>query len=518
MINVLPASLSDLLTPQAYPHPVQAIEVIETHMSWVLLTGEYAYKIKRPVQYAFVDMRTLGQRAHFCGEELRLNARFAPDLYLDVCAIVTTAEGRLQVNGRGIIVEYAVRMRQFSREDELDRLLDAGQIGLAELDRFGQSLAVIHAGMPVVSPQQVFGQPDRVAAELLKNHDECLQVLASSESAAACAALRLPLEAKIAATRPWLEARRSQGRVRECHGDLHSRNIVHLRTGLTGFDCLEFEPAFRWVDVAEEVAMLLADLKSRGYHDHAHAFLSGYLTESGDYDACAGINLYEAHHALVRAKVAAISAHSITDARTRLRWQAECAQLLACAGRALGEHRPVVLLTCGLSGSGKTWLARQLAARLHLLHLRSDVERKRTMGLAPQVASHSLPGLGLYTADVSEALYQRLCEHCAAILRGGYSVVVDATFGSRHWRRLFQDLAARLAVPLYVIECRAPRATLLARIEQRQSQAHDPSEADANVLDWQSQHFGPIAADENLDIIVVDTAEAGIVDKVVAAI
>jgi uncharacterized protein len=226
MNPALPAALAALQTVEAYPHPVQTIELIETHMSWVLLTGEFAYKIKRPVHYAFADMRALAQREHYCREELRLNRRFSADLYLDVCAITTTLDGKVQINGGGTVIDYAVRMRQFSHEVELDSLLDAGQVQPGELERFGQSLAGIHEALPVATDPQPWGRAERVRGQVLDNLNECERALASADGARACAALRPVLEDRIASAMSWIGARREQGRVRECHGDLHCRNLV----------------------------------------------------------------------------------------------------------------------------------------------------------------------------------------------------------------------------------------------------------------------------------------------------
>jgi predicted kinase len=285
---------------------------------------------------------------------------------------------------------------------------------------------------------------------------------------------------------------------------------------LTGFDCLEFEPEFRWIDVAEEIALLLMDMESRACLDHAHAFLSGYLAESGDYHAVTGLTLYKAHHGFVRAKVAAISAAQSAELARRAEWRRDCHRLLATAARALGQQQPLLLLTCGVSGSGKTWLARQLAARLRCLHLRSDVERKRLAGLKPSAKSHSALRAGLYGEEMTGAVYSRLADFAAAILSGGYSVIVDATFARRAERARFSQLAASLHVPLQLIECRAPEATLRARIAERRAMAGDASEADERVLDWQLQHFQPVSADENLPTTVVNTEAAGVVDALAA--
>jgi alcohol dehydrogenase, propanol-preferring len=294
--------------------------------------------------------------------------------------------------------------------------------------------------------------------------------------------------------------------------------IVETSCAGVGFDSLEYEPAFRWADVAAEIALLLVDLEWRGYHEHAHAFLSGYLARSGDYALVIGLNLYKAHWALVRAKVAALEARQALGTRRAPAWQREARLLLQCATRALGRHQPRLLLTCGLSGSGKTWLARQLATRLHLVHLRSDVERKRAAGLEPLAATQSLPGQGLYTDSASAALYRRLAEHSAALLAGGHSVIVDATFAGAQQRRVFRELARKLAVPVLLIHCQAPPETLRTRILLRQQSAADASEADAGVLQWQLEHFEPPAAAEALTCIDADTALPDVVDTVSAQI
>jgi aminoglycoside phosphotransferase family enzyme/predicted kinase len=495
---------------------VRAIELVETHISWVLLTGEFAYKIKRPVQFTFVDMRALERRAYFCREELRLNRRFAPDFYLDVCDIAVV-DGEARIDGHGEVIEYAVRMRQFERANELDRLLDAGRIEPPELGTFGRSLAGIHAGLPVATPTQPWGDPVQVRALILQNLAEAEQAAAVFGMAADIEALRLPLERQLQVADPWLRARRAQGRVRECHGDLHSRNIVRLPAGLIAFDCMEFEPAFRWVDVADELALLLVDLEARGYPAHAHAFLAAYLACSGDYQACRVLALYQAHRALVRAKVAALSVNGGGGSLPGI-LRAEHMRLIEGARRALSPRVPSVLLMCGLSGSGKTWLAERLAPRLGALHLRSDVERKRCAGLAAQARSGSALERGLYSPQASIDVYEHMVRCTEDILFAGYSVIVDATFARHADRIRFSSLAARLRVDLRLIHCHASRATLRARLARRQRAATDASEADEHVLDWQLQHFEPPGTDERLAIIPVDTDDPEAVDAVVAAV
>src|SRR5581483_6562368 len=309
MSGMLPEHLAGLLQPQAYPHPVEAVTLVETHISWILLTGAIAYKIKRPVAFAFLDLRSPGRRAFFCAEEVRLNRRFAPHLYLDVCPVVLK-NGQACIGGAGEAVEHAVKMSQFRRDDELDNLLARSRIGPAELDAFGRELARIHAGLPAAEPPEPWGDPQAVRTAITNNFEQCVQASAVFDSSSEVRALREELDRRLDEAAPWMSDRREDERVRECHGDLHAANVVRLESRLVAFDCMEFEPAFRWIDVADEIAFLLADLDAQHYPLHEQAFLSGYLARSGDYQACRLLPLYKAHRALDRKSTRLNSSHA----------------------------------------------------------------------------------------------------------------------------------------------------------------------------------------------------------------
>jgi uncharacterized protein len=509
----LPTFLSSLLKPRAYPHPVAAVQLVETHISWVLLTGEFAYKIKRPVHYAFVDLRAAPHRAFLCEEELRLNRRFAPELYLGVREI-TAAMGEASVGGDGEVIEHAVCMRQFRREDELDRLLAAGCIVPQELAQFGQSLADIHARLPTIEDSQPYGRPQAVRSLVQENLEQCTQAAIPLGFGDATRALHAPFLACLAAAEPWLATRREHGQVRECHGDLHCRNVVRYHGRLIAFDCLEFEPAFRWIDVAEDVAFLLMDLDARGFAQHAQAFLGGYVTRCGDFQACRVLRLFATHRALVRAKVTALEASNASAAGNRETAMAEHRAYLDCAGRLLAPRQPVLLLTSGVSGSGKTWLAQRLAPLLQAVHVRSDVERKRMVGLEAHTHSQSAVEQGLYSPLMSARVYERLADCARDALAGGYAVIVDAAFQRREDRARFRALAAQCNVLVRLIHCNAPTDVLKARIADRERSAADASEADLSVLQWQQANFEPIRSAEGLAAIDVDTTHAGIVAHV----
>ena len=505
----LPHPLSDLLSPDAYDHPVARIELIETHISWVILTGEFAYKIKRPVQHAFVDLRSPEHREFLCHEEIRLNRRFSRDLYLDVWT-VNVDGGRARMRGAGKVIEHAVRMRQFDRAHELDRLLDADAIGSGELARFGRDLANIHAALPHATVDDEWGRQDQIANTIVRNVAECKREATVFGTSTEIAELAPLLRDRVEAAAAWMVARREQGRVREGHGDLHARNLLRHHNRLVAFDSIDFDPGLRWIDVADEIAFLVADLQARRHPSHAHAFLNAYLSASGDYHACRFLDLYRSHRALVRAKVEAIAIagkESQQVERALPRHQA----YLETARQAVTARKPMIILMSGVSGSGKTWLAERLAASLGALHIRSDVERRRLLG---GTTTGEL-GAGRYAPEHVARVYQHLARCADDVLSGGYDVIVDATFRDRNERSRFRDLAKNFGATLRLIYCHVDdEELLLRRIEQRVRSRNDDSDADERVLSWQQGQFDPILADEGLEIIDADTTKGAVVETI----
>jgi aminoglycoside phosphotransferase family enzyme/predicted kinase len=481
----LPEHLQSLLSPQAYPHPVEVVRLVETHISWLLLTGNIAYKIKRPVHFPFVDLRSPERRAFLCREEVRLNRRFAHELYLGVSHITADLQGA-RMDGVGADIEACVRMHQFDSQQALDHLLESGAIQPSELFEFGRELARIHAGLPAVDETHEWGRPAVVHAMLLRNFDECIGSLGVVAPIADAPVLRRGLDEAAKSAAQWMAARRSRGRVRECHGDLHCSNIVRLVGKLRAFDCLEFDPALRWIDVADEISFLLADLTAYDNPCLQQAFLGGYLLESGDYDACRYLYLYQAHRFLVRAKVLALSGEGQSVPR-----------FVAAARRALSPKRAALILMSGLSGSGKSWFAQRLAPYLGAVHIRSDVERKRLSGIGIDARAAAGPGQGLYSAQTSERLHEHLLCAAESLLCGGYTALIDATFIRRQHRRAFLELASRLGVPVRIVRCDAAQSVLEARIEERAKRGRDPSDADLSVLQWQVEHEERFEPDES---------------------
>jgi predicted kinase len=355
----------------------------------------------------------------------------------------------------------------------------------------------VHEQLPAARAGQQWGEPAAQIAGIKHNAAECVRAAGALGDRATLRALQASLKAWAEAAWPLLARRFAARRVRECHGDLHAGNIVRCGARLLAFDCLEFDPALRWIDVADEVSFLLADLDARQRPLHAQAFLGGYLAASGDYQACLVAPVFRAHRALVRAKVMALTTAASGTTRAAARDARRSYQrYVECARRALAPQRPALVLMSGLSGSGKTWLAQRLAPALRAVHLRSDIERKRLAGLAPAARSASAVARGLYARQMTIAVYERLADCAADTLAGGYTTIVDATFAHAEDRVPFRALAAQLGVPLCIVYCHAPQRILERRIVERSRRAQDPSEADIDVLRWQEAHFTAPAAHE----------------------
>ena len=494
--------------PECYPHPVDEVRVIETHISWVLLTGTYAYKIKKPVNLGFADFSTLGLRGHYCQEELRLNRRFAPDLYLDVVEIRGTP-GDPRVGGEGPLLDYAVKMRQFRQDALAGNLLGREQLGAAEIDALAEGIAKFHATAPVAKASGRLGSSSIVGEQALQNFEQMLPLVKADADDGLLRAVRRWTEREFAARRGALAARRRQGFVRECHGDLHLANVVVFDGRPVPFDCLEFNEELRWIDVMSEVAFLFMDLTHRGRGDLAWRFLNQYLAATGDYAGLEVLRFYAVYRALVRAKVRLIESmqrQQLVPARQRRKGAFR--EYLALAGKLSEPSAPALVIAHGLSGSGKTTATLSLIEQLGAIRLRSDVERKRLHGFAGMSSSGSGIATGIYTREATAATYRRLGELAGLILRAGHSVVVDAAFLRRTERESFRLLAEAAGVPFAILDFRAPLDVLRARVAERNARADDASEAGLAVLERQIATREPLTPAEMAVAVAVDGAGA----------
>lgn len=495
MPDTLPPLITAFLDPGRYPHPADRVELVETHASWLLLAGDFAYKIKKQVTLPFLDYGTLAKRETCCRAELVLNHRLAPELYLDVVPIGGKAE-RPRI-GKLPALEWAVRMKRFDESGRLDHLAARNALLPGHLTQLAETLCAFHRSAATAAPPTRFGRPDQVLAAAQENFVELRQILPPADQAAVEQLARWTDEEFRRRTADFV-SRKEGGSIREGHGDLHLGNLVLIAGRVTPFDCIEFNEDFRWNDPASEIAFVWIDLLDHGRPGLAAWFLNAWLEAGGDFGAMAVFRFYAVYRAVVRAKVAALRAGQ-EDAKAARAELALARTYIDLALRVAEPPEPTLVITCGLSGSGKTTastarlLDTEQTAAGSLLRLRSDVERKRLFGLEARESSGSPPDGGIYTPEATVRTYARLLDLARGLLAADWPVIVDAAFLKRSERDSFAALAAGLGAGFSILACEAAPDELRRRLLARSG---DASEATVNVLERQLEWFEPLNATE----------------------
>lgn len=488
--------LEAMQNPAIYDHPVGQFQLIETHISWVLLTGSYVYKIKKAVDFGFLDYSTLKKRHTQCEEELRLNRRTAPELYLEVVAIGGTVQKPL-LSDVTVPIEYAVKMRQFDQESLFSRLLKAGQLTEKHITELAGTVAAFHSRVEAASAESPYGAPDAVYYPITENFRHIGKLISEPETVERLARLESWSRTRFDELKEFIKARKQQGFVRECHGDLHLNNITLIDGVPVLFDCIEFNPSFRFIDTISEIAFLVMDLEENHRPDYATLFLNSYLQQTGDYAGCRLLRFYQCYRAMVRAKVATL----MLDQNNFLGY-------LSQAENYTKPTQPQLIITRGLSGSGKSYISDQLLRHLMAIHLRSDIERKRLFGLKPEEKSDSALASGIYSSEATENTYNRLLEQAKTLLTAGLTVIVDATFSDRSLRDPFRNMAEALGCRFTILDITADQQLLRDRILQRQRSDNDPSEAGISVLEHQLQRYTPLDRDELGNTISINSGQS----------
>ncbi|MGZ8215242.1 MAG: bifunctional aminoglycoside phosphotransferase/ATP-binding protein [Methylosarcina sp.] len=498
--------IKNLCEKGKYQHKITAVHLVETHISWVLLTGQFAYKIKKPVNFGFLDFSSLEKRHYFCQEELRLNRRFAEDLYLDVVPITGTPDCP-EMGGDGQAIEYAVKMRQFPSGFILTELAKAGKLSEDNIDQIPAMLAEFHAKIARAGEDSPYGDSENIKKWFDENFDHISPRLADDQQLA-----------QIRAIQNWglktwrnltglMRQRKLHGYVRECHGDLHLGNMTLFRGKITLFDCIEFNPMLRWIDVISEVAFLLVDLSHAGCDTLGYRFLNRYLNATGDYSGLRLLRYYLVYRALVRAKVALLRLDQQQTQAGIPKSAHEYSEYVNLAEHFTNLPPPLLILTHGYSGSGKSTIASQLAEKMGAIQLRSDIERKRLYGYAAMEPSGSGLDNGLYSAEAGQKTYRKLAELAKDVIAGGFPTLVDAAFLKSEQRRLFREVATECAARFVIIDFQASPEALRQRILFRQQQKMDPSEATIDVLKQQLETAEALS-DEEADIVISINTES----------
>lgn len=504
--------VAGLLRGEAYGAADETVAHLETHISHVFLIGEHAYKIKKSLDLGFLDFSTLEKRRQACEEELRINCRTSPDLYLAVVPITGT-RAQPRVEGAGTALEYAVKMLRFAQDDLLDRVFERGALTGKLIDPFAAQLARFHGAVSRAAPGSRHGDARSIIEPAEQNFTQLAPLLDEAADGARLERIRQWTARQHALLAAEFASRQQDGFVRECHGDLHLGNLVLIRGAIRMFDAIEFNDALRWIDVISEVAFLVMDLRLRGRADLAARFLNAYLETTGDYAGVRVLPYYVVYRALVRAKVAAMRARQpgLSDAQAES-YRAKCRAHLDFAERCIDPPPAMLVMLHGLSGSGKTACSQILLEALEAVRVRSDVERKRLHGMTAGARSGASVGAGIYRDEFSERTYAHLLTITEAMLGAGQSVIVDATFLQAARRAPFFELARRLGVPLAIASFTAPEAILRERVRARAKAQKDASEADVAVLEHQLLTQEPLDPDEQARSVTIDTSAATAAD------
>ncbi|MBM3161896.1 MAG: hypothetical protein FJZ79_00865 [Chlorobi bacterium] len=492
-----------LSRPEAYPHGTEDIQIAETHISWIFLTGTYAYKIKKPVNLGFLDFSTPEKRAFFCGQELTLNRRLCPELYLDVVP-VTRSGSAIRIGGSGTVIEHAVKMVQFDRSQELDRLLATNRLTETHIDSVTRTVTAFHRAIPAAGSSSEYGRPEKVILPLLDNFSHTAGLVSGSPEEHLLEKLKEWTLDEHNRLLPLFLERKNNGFIRHCHGDMHTGNMVWHCNRVLIFDCIEFNPSLFMIDVISDAAFLFMDLEHGGRPELAWRFLGAYLSGTGDYEALRLLRFYSLYRAMVRAKVTAIRYTQECPATAKHAIREEHLSYIRQAHRYTVRSRGRLIITSGVSGSGKSMHAGRLAPLIPAIHIRSDIERKRLAGLEAGENSQSR-NLDIYTPGFTEKTYRRLEQIVGICLEEGFSVLVDATFLASAERLRFRELARRYNCAFTILHFHAPEKLLRERIRMRLRKGGDPSEADENVLLQQLATQDPLSKEELPHTVEVDT-------------
>ena len=490
--------IAHLSETRCWPHDVDRVEHIETHISSILLAGAFAYKIKKPVDFGFLNFSTLAKRKYYCQEELRLNSRLAPDVYLDVIPITGTLMDPIP-QGQGAAIDYAVRMVRFKHDSLLS--LHPELLTVHTIETISQRLSSFHQKAARVPQNSTYGEPEQILAPMQQNFEH---IVSFPEKKELLSKLQGWTKEQHQRLRSLLVKRKLDGYVRECHGDLHLGNIALDNSKLIIFDGIEFNPQLRWIDTMSELAFLLMDLEEKERSDLAGHLLNHYLEQTGDYAGVKLLRFYQLYRAMVRAKVTALRlSQADLEVSEKPTLRADVLKYLALAENYTSLKQPVLIITHGLSGSGKSYATQSIPQWMPAVRLRSDIERKRLAGMAAGERSEVDLNQGIYHQTFTEKTYIRLYDLAALLLSAGQSVVIDATFLLQQERERFRSLATSLNHPFLILDFQAPEALLRQRVSKREIDGTDPSEAGIRVLEAQIKNAQPLARDEHAITLMI---------------
>lgn len=493
--------------PDFYPHRPDKVELIQTHISYVFLAGDFVYKIKKPLKFDFLDFSTLEKRKFFCEEELTLNRRLAPDTYLDVVAIFQNMDDDITLNPGGEIIEYAVLMKRLPDDRMLKALLAQGMTNEAIMDKLAQKIALFHQTAQTGTHIDEMGSVENIRRNTKDNLNETRPYIQVTLPEYQYLFIKEYMDGFLTKNQQLFERRILDHKIRDCHGDLHLDHIC-INDNMTIFDCIEFNNRFRFGDVAEDVAFLTMDIDYNGYPRHAEYLVESYIRHSGDRDILKLLNFYRCYYACVRGKVTSLrlSQKEFTaNERLEIKQSAEKYFNLAYSYAARLTN-PVLIMMAGLMGSGKSYQARVLAAQLGADVIVTDILRKELFHIQPTERRHEAFGQGIYSDDISRQVYDKALELALQTIHRGKSVILDASFKKREERRKALDVARNHGIVSYVLECSCPDHITKARLEKRERNNDNTSDGRWELFQKQQNDFDTITEVPDHQYFRIDTS------------
>ncbi|HUH65189.1 MAG TPA: AAA family ATPase [Syntrophales bacterium] len=512
-----PKLVEAMFRPEFYPNRPEHVEFIETHISYIFVAGDYVYKVKRPVRFDFLDFSTLEKRRIFCNEELRLNRRLAPSVYLDVVEIAEDEKGNIVLGGGSRIIDYAVLMLRLPEDRMLQALIQEGKTGPGVMDIVAKKLADFHAHAATGEGIDEIGGVDTVRRNHDENFEETEKYLNITIPDHQYTFIKYYAFDFMQRNHDLFVKRVADHRIRDCHGDLHLEHICIMDPGRRGlssddvivFDCIEFNERFRYEDIASEVAFLAMDLDCREHPDYAEAFVSSYIGHSLDCEIGDLLNFYKCYYAFVRGKVTSFRLEENDTGEAERRQEiSEASHYFDCAYTyAAIPEKPTLFLMAGLTGTGKSVRADSLAPRVAASVIRTDVVRKELLGIHLSERHPEAFGTGLYADDITRKTYGRALELAEEKLMGGTSVIIDATFGKRADREKAVEFAESLGVYVFLIECVCPPDTVRNRLELRMKDDKGVSDGRWEIYLRQRETYDSITEIPEGLHIVLDTTQ-----------
>jgi aminoglycoside phosphotransferase family enzyme/predicted kinase len=500
-----------LKNPKFFGANVHSVQLLQTHISYVALTGSYAYKVKKPVNFGFLDFSTLDKRKFFCEEELRLNKRLCPEMYLEVLPI-TKKDNTLKLGGDGPIVEYALKMKEFPQESIMTYMLEQGDISEETIDHLCKILVDFYTSQEPTAEVKKYGELPAVKQNIDENFEQTKPMIDITVPKETFWGIKNAVTKFFERNKEVFGQRMKEGRIYDCHGDLHSGNIAITGDHIHIFDCIEFNDRFRYCDVASDIGFLAMDLDYMNYPYLSSYLIERYVEKSHDTTIYSVLNFYKSYRAFVRGKVHGFQLNDphidpakknslVANAKKYFALSLYYAWLFL---RDTQKQKPLIFIVAGLSGTGKSTVARKIAVDYHGGQINTDVVRKEVAGINKYERHHDRFNTGLYDPKKVDDTYEQVMLCASSWLKKGENVVLDATFQKKKYRDMAHHLAGKHHAVLITVQCVCPDAVVQKRLQERLLKK-SVSDGRWEIYLAQKSIFEPFTSEE--DCLVMDTAD-----------